>query len=98
MTQEQRVFITADDVLELELCCTNDRCNARISYPVSKGFSPPIVCPSCNQSWFMPGRDDERKTLLYSFVDSIKKMRELKSLPFTLRMRVSSGHEEDGRA
>jgi hypothetical protein len=96
MTQEQRVFITADDVLELEFCCTNEKCNARISFPIEKA-SVPMQCPACNIDWFIPYKDDERKRLFYALIDSIKGIRALKSVPLTLRMRVSSGHAEGGR-
>src|ERR1700680_2738787 len=96
MTREQLTFITADDIWEIEFCCTNDRCNARVSYPVGKGLNLPAQCPSCNTPWFTPVRDDGRKKILYDFVDSLKKMRELKS-PFTLRMLVSSDHVGDDR-
>ncbi len=86
------MFIAAEDVLEIEFCCSNDRCNARVSIPLDKGINLPATCPSCNMGWFMPYKDDGRKEVIYAFVDSIKKMRDLKE-PFTLRMRVFSDRE-----
>jgi hypothetical protein len=92
MTQEQRVFITADDILELEFSCSNDKCGLKMSFSIKKGIPLPAGCPACNTPWFQPYKDDERKTALYAFIDSLRQLRDVKSLPFTLRMRVSS-HE-----
>ena len=88
MTREERVFIEADDLREIEFYCTNDRCKARISYPLYKGFNAPNSCPSCSTQWLSPLDSDERKVALYKLFDCLKAIREMKSVPFGLRFRV----------
>jgi hypothetical protein len=90
MTQEERLFISAEDILELEFRCSNAGCGLRLTFQIDKSMPPPMGCPACNAGWFVPHKDDERKTTLYAFIDSVRKLREMKSLPFTLRLRVSS--------
>jgi hypothetical protein len=87
VTREERVFVGVEDLLEIELSCSNERCKIRVSCPLSKGFNVPNVCPSCNEVWFLMG-NDERKTAMYNFFDSLKALREMKSVPFGLRFRV----------
>jgi hypothetical protein len=86
MTSEQRTFVEAGDLSEVELCC--DACKTRVSCPLDKPFSVPNACPSCNAPWLHQHKQDERKEALYRFFESLKVIRGLKSVPFQLRFRV----------
>jgi hypothetical protein len=88
VTREERVFINADDLLELEIACRNEGCSARVAYSLSDSLKPNIVCPVCNKDWFEQQGDPYRQALI-AFASILRQMREMHPTHrFDLRLRV----------
>jgi len=91
VTIEERVFIEAGDLVEMEIACTAESCGGRASFSLTKnGIQLPYACPSCSTEWFHR-MSDSRKEAIVDFFDALRRLRELKNPAFKLRLRL---HEE----
>lgn len=88
MTRENRIFITASDLTEMELRCVHDGCKAKVSVPLGDGTKIPRVCPVCNAEWFSPVSDDRRNNLL-TLASSLRNLRQLSGAEFSVAFRVT---------
>ena len=88
MTTEQRVYITLNELGEIELTCKYEGCNVKFSWPIEKQFIGNDRCPGCNQEWFSDR--DARKHHLKSFLKALYDLREsFSGAKFDLRIRLN---------
>lgn len=86
MTKEERVYITFDELTEVEFECRHENCGATFALPIDK-LVPPERCPNCNKEWFKRG-DTKRGiiTNLFENLCGIAKER----FDFALRIRLAN--------
>jgi len=87
MTQEERIYITAEDIQEIELQC--NECGARLSCD-AKPVVFPDFCPICNKEWFKRmTQTDPRKMQLFDVVSGLQKVREAKDAGCSVAFRIA---------
>jgi hypothetical protein len=90
MTKEERVFIEANDLEEIELACTNQDCGSKTKVSLSltgDSLTLPYICPSCNTDWFNRGGDDPRKSAIFDLRRALKTLGSAEK-NFNVRFRV----------
>jgi hypothetical protein len=88
VTTEQRVYITLNEFLEIEIGCKHEGCEAKISWPVEKNR---LVdrCPSCKGEWFAIPKD-ARRDHLTDLLEGIRNLRNnFDGAKFDLRIRIN---------
>ena len=88
MTAEQRVYVTLNEFLEIEIGCKHDGCNAKISWPVEQHR---VVdrCPSCHREWFSIPKDSRREHLA-ALLEALRNLRNnFEGSKFDLRIRIN---------
>jgi hypothetical protein len=88
MTREDRVFIDAGDLVELEFRCTHDDCKAKVSIPLGDSTKVPRICPVCSAEWFSPGSDDRRSNLI-TLASSLRSLRQISGAEFSVAFRIT---------
>jgi hypothetical protein len=70
MTSEQRTYVQAADIAEIEFECVS--CSSRTSVPIASFKEPPIRCNVCNKQgqWLVPGSPEFMNII--DFVRSLK--------------------------
>jgi len=93
MTHEERIYIAADDIQEIELQCKH--CAARLSWD-SKPALFPDRCPICNEEWFKRTvQTDPRKMYLFDLTERLQKVREtFKEVGCSVAFRIAARRRE----
>jgi hypothetical protein len=89
MTHEERIYISVEDIQEIELQCKN--CSGRLSFD-ARPAAFPDRCPLCTEEWFKrTSQTDTRKMYLFDLSDRLMKIREsFKEVGCTLAFRIAS--------
>lgn len=86
MTTEQRVYITVNELLEIEFRCK--QCKVVFAWPLDANGFRVNDCPGCKQEWF--SEDDHRRKNLDKLLIALRGFREtLADANFELRLRVA---------
>ncbi len=90
MTTEQRVYITVNDLLEIEFRCK--KCKVIFAWPLEEtGNFRVNDCPGCNTEWFSEPQFDSRRKNLDELLHALRGFREtLANANFNLYLRVTS--------
>jgi hypothetical protein len=86
MTTEQRVYITVNELLEIEFRCKE--CHVVFSWPITSGGFQIDNCPGCNREWLSRGVD-QRRTNLNHLLIALRALSNLSESDFELRFRVA---------
>lgn len=88
MTAEQRVYITVDEFLEVEMRCKHAGCEAIFSWPIEYARID-SNCPNCKKEWFS-GEEDSRKDHLLNFMKELRELRNnFKGAKLDIRIRIN---------